>query len=203
MQSTEQSGREYFDRLNELSTRATQQTGSREHWLRIGGRSVCLKLAHAEFENTTLPALRHLEVPAKSSADLTVHAWDSAAAGFEPPPWPWATPDGRPYLFARTGAAARSVPDLQAIFRARCRPRAGRVLDRRCAAPADRPARFTAAAYLGLVAGHRRDTVHACRRRWRRARRGAAARRGRVGQVQHRAAKSWIRRSSISPTIIA
>jgi hypothetical protein len=116
MQSTEDSGRDYFDRLFELSSTATAQAGHRDHWLRIGGRPICLRLANPDFENGTLPALRHLEIPETGPVALTVHAWDSAMAGLEPPPWPWVTPDGKPYLFRADWGRGAWVPDLQAIF---------------------------------------------------------------------------------------
>ena len=136
MQSTEDTGREYFDRLIELSSRATSHTEHRDHWLRIGRRLVRLKLANSEFETTTLPALRHLEVAAdgprasepqasvahpggKSRKDkpaLTVHAWDSAGAGFGPPPWPWLTPEGKPYLFRADWGRGAWLPETGAMF---------------------------------------------------------------------------------------
>ena len=109
-------GRRYFDRLIELSARATDKDDRRESWLTVAGRPVCIRFANPEFETRLLPALRHLAREAAGFPDLTIHAWDSASTGSEPTPWPWMTADGRPYLFRADWGRGAFLPESRCLF---------------------------------------------------------------------------------------
>ena len=68
----------------------------REHWLRLGGRTVRLRVAGAELARRLTPALVHLETPPGGPTDLSVNCWDRTATGVPPPAPPASNEDFLP-----------------------------------------------------------------------------------------------------------
>jgi hypothetical protein len=58
----------------------------------VGGSRVSLRFASDGLRERLAPAFAHLAAPPGEAPDLTVHLWDSASTGTEPPPRPPAAP---------------------------------------------------------------------------------------------------------------
>jgi hypothetical protein len=54
----------------------------------VGGSRVSLRFASEALRERLAPAFAHLAAPLSGAPELTVHLWDSASAGMEPPPRP-------------------------------------------------------------------------------------------------------------------
>ena len=63
-----------------------------EHFV-IGGSHVSLHFAGDALRERLAPAFAHLAAPPSEAPELTVHLWDSASTGAEPPPRPRTPPD--------------------------------------------------------------------------------------------------------------
>ena len=59
----------------------------------VAGSRVSLRFASDALRERLAPAFAHLAAPPGDVPDLTVHLWDSASTGVEPPPRPPAAPD--------------------------------------------------------------------------------------------------------------
>lgn len=58
----------------------------------VGGSRVSLRFASSALRDRIAPAFAHLAAPPGGAPELTVHLWDSASTGMEPPPRPPAAP---------------------------------------------------------------------------------------------------------------
>ena len=58
----------------------------------VGGSRVSLRFASNALRDRIAPAFAHLAAPPGGAPELTVHLWDSASTGMEPPPRPPAAP---------------------------------------------------------------------------------------------------------------
>jgi hypothetical protein len=54
----------------------------------VGGSRISLRFASAALRDRLAPAFAHLGAPPGDAPELTVHLWDSASTGMEPPPRP-------------------------------------------------------------------------------------------------------------------
>jgi hypothetical protein len=59
----------------------------------VAGSRVSLRFATGALRDRLAPAFAHLSAPPGEAPELTVHLWDSASTGVEPPPRPPAAPD--------------------------------------------------------------------------------------------------------------
>jgi hypothetical protein len=59
----------------------------------VGGSHVSLRFAGGALHERLAPAFAHLAAPPSDAPELTVHLWDSASTGAEPPPRPPAVED--------------------------------------------------------------------------------------------------------------
>ena len=59
----------------------------------VGGSRVSLRFASDALRDRIAPAFAHLAAQPDGAPDLTVHLWDSASTGMEPPPRPAAAAD--------------------------------------------------------------------------------------------------------------
>src|SRR5437870_9396050 len=59
----------------------------------VGGSHISLRFASGVLRDRIAPAFAHLATPPRDAPELTVHLWDSASTGVEPPPRPPAASD--------------------------------------------------------------------------------------------------------------
>jgi hypothetical protein len=87
----------------------------------IGGALVSLRFASRELRERLTPAFAHLVAPARGAPappSLTVHLWDSASTGAEPPPRPRTPPDQAPgalYHFHEPPLRVAYQPALESL----------------------------------------------------------------------------------------
>jgi hypothetical protein len=62
----------------------------------VAGSRVSLRFASDALRDRIAPAFEHLAAPPGAAPELTVHLWDSASTGMEPPPRPPAASDEAP-----------------------------------------------------------------------------------------------------------
>jgi len=76
------------DRLEGLATSFARAGDVVAQEYVVGGSRVSLRFASAALRERLAPAFAHLAAPPSGEPELTVHLWDSASAGMEPPPRP-------------------------------------------------------------------------------------------------------------------
>jgi hypothetical protein len=81
------------DRLEGLAASFARAGDVVAHDYLVGGSRVSLRFASAALRDRIAPAFAHLAAPPGDAPELTVHLWDSASTGMEPPPRPPAGAD--------------------------------------------------------------------------------------------------------------
>jgi hypothetical protein len=81
------------DRLEGLATSFARAGDVAAEEYVVGGSRVSLRFASSALRDRIVPAFAHLAAPAGGAPALTVHLWDSASTGMEPPPRPPAASD--------------------------------------------------------------------------------------------------------------
>ena len=76
------------DRLEGLATSFARAGDVVAQEYVVGGSRVSLRFASAALRERFAPAFAHLAAPPGGAPELTVHLWDSATTGMEPPPRP-------------------------------------------------------------------------------------------------------------------
>jgi hypothetical protein len=76
------------DRLQGLAASFGQAGDVVAHDYVVGGSRVSLRFASDALRDRLAPAFAHLAAPPGDPPELTVHLWDSASTGVEPPPRP-------------------------------------------------------------------------------------------------------------------
>jgi hypothetical protein len=84
-------GRERFvAQLSRISEDAAESSGGWEDvWVNLAGDAIRLRFAGPPLAELLLPALSHLRTEEAERAAFTVHIWDSASTGTEPPRPAW------------------------------------------------------------------------------------------------------------------
>lgn len=87
-QRTEEEQRHFFEQSMDCYKQAAEKTGEIKRYYDIGGTTVCLVFAGDSLIPYLTPALEHIRLSDSSTADATVHVWDSKSTGVDmiPPP---------------------------------------------------------------------------------------------------------------------